>query len=99
MISNRRARLVIRQRTDYSETEFTEMVIWAVPEPVKGSRHGFKYRLAYVVDEVCLLRYDNEAGKGDHKHIGPVELPYEFRGLEQLVGDFTADVRARRTAR
>jgi Family of unknown function (DUF6516) len=45
-------------------------VVWRVPEPVRGSRHGFKYRLALVSEETCVLRYDNEAGKGEHKHVG-----------------------------
>jgi hypothetical protein len=44
-------------------------VVWQLPRPVRGSIHPFKYRLALVVDEICVLRYDNEAGKGDHRHI------------------------------
>jgi hypothetical protein len=39
-----------------------------------------------------VLRYDNEAGKGDHKHLGARELPYKFTTLNQLVDDFLADV-------
>jgi hypothetical protein len=37
---------------------------------VRGSRHQYKYRLVLVVNDDCVLRYDNEAGKGDHKHVG-----------------------------
>ena len=48
----------------------------------------FKYRLALVVDEVCVVRFDNEIGKGDHKHIGEKQFPYFFTDLEQLVTDF-----------
>jgi len=45
--------------------------------PLAGSSaHGYKYRLAFVVDDECVLRYDNEAGKGDHKHIDAKEAPY-----------------------
>lgn len=68
------------------------MIIWSVPRPPAGSRHGYKYRLACIVDEVCVLRYDNEAGKGDHKHLGEREVPYTFTTLDQLVDDFLADV-------
>ena len=68
------------------------MVIWQVPGPLKGSTHSFKYRLTYVAGETCVLRYDNEAGKGDHKHIGSAEVPYSFITLEQLVDDFWDDV-------
>ncbi len=59
-----------------------------MPTPVPGSGHGFKYRLAYVVEGVCVLRFDNETGKGDHKHIGDREVPYTFTTLAQLVTDF-----------
>jgi len=58
---------------------------------VRGSRHGFKYRLALVADGSCVLRYDNEAGKGD---LGDVQVPYRFRGLDGLQADFWADVEA-----
>jgi hypothetical protein len=69
-----------------------EIVIWTVPSPLKGSQHGFKYRLALIVDDVCVLRYDNEAGKGDHRHVGPREFPYDFRDAEQLKVDFWMEV-------
>lgn len=42
---------------------FAELVIWQVPEPVSGSAHGYKYRLAYVVRGVCRVRYDNDAAR------------------------------------
>ena len=54
--------------------------------------HGFKYRLAFVADGVSVLRYDNEAGKGDHKHVGEREVPYRFTDLATLQADFWKDV-------
>ena len=71
-------RLLLRERRIIAEDRFVEFVIWRLPRPVAGSRHAFKYRLAFVVDEVCVLRFDNETGKGDHKHVGAVEVPYVF---------------------
>jgi hypothetical protein len=68
------------------------MVVWRLPTSVSGSKHGFKYRLALVVDGNCVLRYDNEAGKGDHKHIGEDEMPYEFITPKSLLADFWDDV-------
>ena len=62
--------------------------------PVRGSIHKFKYRLALVADLVCVLRYDNEAGKGDHRHIGRAENSYEFADPETLLADFWNDVEA-----
>jgi Family of unknown function (DUF6516) len=67
-------------------------VIWQLPSSVPGSSHRFKYRLAFVVDEVCVLRFDNETGKGDHKHIGNDEIPYFFATLEQLIADFWNEI-------
>ncbi|MFP4280668.1 MAG: DUF6516 family protein [Halochromatium sp.] len=64
----------------------------ADPAPLLGSAHGYKYRLALIVDEVCVLRYDNEAGKGDHKYLGEREMPYQCDGIDQLIGDCWADV-------
>jgi Family of unknown function (DUF6516) len=62
------------------------------PMPVSPSRHGFKYRLAYVVASQCVLRYDNERGKGDHRHVGTVDAPYVFSTPDQLMADFNADI-------
>ena len=50
-----------------------EVVIWEVPEPVPPSKHGYKYRLYYGANGVARVRYDNERGKGDHRHIGDKE--------------------------
>lgn len=39
-----------------------------------------------------MLRYDNEAGKGDHRHVGSKEAPYVFGSVDELLDDFFADV-------
>jgi hypothetical protein len=93
------AELLFRKREGLSETAFVEMVIWRVPEPLRGSVHGFKYRLALVADGVCVLRYDNEAGKGDHKHVGEREVAYLFTDLATLQADFWKEVAEWRTIR
>jgi len=59
---------------------------------VPGSTHLLKYSLALIVRGVCVLRYDNEAGKGDHKHIGELEVPYRFTTPAALIADFWRDV-------
>src|SRR3954452_8061291 len=86
--ANGMARLLLRERRIVAEERFAEIVIWQVPRPLPGSRHRFKYRLAFVVDEVCVLRFDNETGKGDHKHVGEFEVAYRFTTIEQLIEDF-----------
>lgn len=86
------AELLMDERRILAEDRFLEMIIWRVPRPLPGSRHNYKYRLACVSNEVCVLRYDNESGKGDHKHLGEREVSYAFTTLDQLVEDFLADV-------
>jgi len=80
------------QKIVYSETAFAELVLWRVPKPVPGSSHAFKYRLAYVVKGECVLRYDNEAGKGDHRHFGGKEGAYSFHSIDKLLADFQKDI-------
>lgn len=69
-----------------------EMVVWRVPQPVPPSEHGFKYRPVYVVDGQRQVGYDNERGKGDHRHMGDRELPYRFVDVPRLLVAFMADV-------
>ena len=87
-----KATLLIDERQIIAENAFVELVVWQVPSPVRGSDHSFKYRLAFVVDDECLIRYDNEAGKGDHRHVGGREVTYTFIDAETLFADFWQDV-------
>jgi len=83
---------LVRRRVVLAADAFVEVVIWRVPGPVAPSTHLFRYRLAYVVEERCVLRYDNERGKGDHRHTEATEKPYAFSTPDQLMADFEADV-------
>jgi hypothetical protein len=87
-----KTRLLLKERFLLAEDRFAEFVVWSVPKPISGSKHFFRYRLAYVVNEICVLRYDNEAGKGDHKHIGDAEFAYDFTTPEKLLADFRQDI-------
>lgn len=87
-----RAELLLRERHQLSRDSFVELRVWRVLEPVRGSTHEFKYSLAHVVAGKCVLRYDNEPGKGDHKHLGKAEMPYSFTSPAQLLADFWSDV-------
>lgn len=88
-----KARLLFDRRVAVSEAAFAELVLWEVPTPVRGSSHSFRYRLAFVVRGFCVLRYDNEAGKGDHVHRSGREQTYRFTDPDRLVADFFTDVR------
>jgi len=83
---------LVRRRVVVAADAFVEVVLWQVPEPVPPSVHLFKYRLAYVVEQRCVLRYDNERGKGGYRHTETAEEPYTFSTPDQLMADFEADV-------
>jgi hypothetical protein len=83
---------LLRQRISYSEVAFAELVLWQLPAPLPGSAHSYKYRLAYVVRGVCMLRYDNESGKGDHRHFREKESRYTFDGVDKLLASFQRDI-------
>lgn len=87
-----KATLLLKERHQVAVDAFAELRIWQVPRPVRGSSHEYKYALAHVVAGRCVLRYDNEAGKGDHKHVGAAEAPYRFTDPVQLLADFWSDV-------
>jgi len=70
-----------------------EMKIWQLASPVRGSAHRPKYSLFYGFAGERLVGYDNEPGKGDHRHIEGKEEHYAFSTVEILMADFLADVR------
>lgn len=95
-LGRRKAELIFRERIVYDDVTLADMVAWRVPEPVPPATHRFKYRLAYVVAGERVLGYDNERGKGDHRHFKGRETSYEFVSMEQLIADFVADVERER---
>lgn len=90
------AELLFHQRIDFDDGAIVEMVIWRVPSPVSPSRHDLKYSLFYGSAGGREVGYDNERGKGDHRHFGRTEKPYRFTTVEQLLLDFWSDVRTLR---
>lgn len=88
-----KARCIFTKKKPFA-AGIVEMVIWQLPAATAERPHGLKYRLVYVVNGVRVIGYDNEKGKGDHKHLGKAEQPYQFVSVDQLIGDFLADVRS-----
>ena len=78
------------------EGHLIEMVVWRVPDRVPPCKHPYKYRLVYIVESLRVIGYDNERGKGDHRHVDGIETPYKFVSIEQLIDDFIEDVKRRR---
>ena len=87
-----KARLLFRDRYLFDDGAIMEMTIWQVPERVAPSPHRLKYSLFYGYPGTRVVGYDNERGKGDHRHVGNRQLKYQFTSVEQLVTDFLADV-------
>ncbi|MEW6688336.1 MAG: DUF6516 family protein [Pseudomonadota bacterium] len=85
-----RARQLFRYRAKQGGVT-VEMVVWALPQRSADRPHGLKYRLFCGRGRLCLVRYDNEAGKGDHRHVGDQEETYHFESLEKLLDDFRID--------
>jgi len=92
------ARLIYREKYIYSDGAVREMVLWQLPKTTRERPHDLKYRLYYgLADGTCIVRYDNETGKGDHRHTKDREEPYHFTDVETLLADFLADIeKARR---
>jgi hypothetical protein len=93
--ANMKAELLYRQKTGFPDGSMAEMVIWRVPNAVKGSRHAYKYRLFYGRPGERIVGFDNERGKGDHCHLDGKERPYSFTTVENLIEDFLSEVRRR----
>lgn len=95
-----KATLVIDRKVVFPEGDLLQMVIWRLPETDGERPHGLKYRFYYgLSDGTCLVRYDNERGKGDHRHWGDHEEPYRFVDIETLMADFLSDVTKAREGR
>lgn len=88
-----KAQLMVRVKESY-RGGIREVVIWLLPEPLPGCSHRLKYRLYYGISGgQCLVRYDNERGKGDHRHVQGNEETYNFTTVENLLNDFDKDIR------
>lgn len=68
------------------------MVVWRLPAPEPDRPHSYKYRLVFVREGRRVVGYDNERGKGDHRHYGDREEPYCFTDVPGLLRDFWNDV-------
>jgi len=87
------AKLVYWEKFVYSDAAVREMVLWQLPKATSDRPHGFKYRLYYGLSNgICIVRYDNETGKGDHRHFRGQEGPYHFSDVETLITDFLTDI-------
>ena len=87
-----KAVLLLHRKRHYDDGAISEVKLWLLPEVVSGSAHRFKYSLFYGYPGRRAVAYDNERGKGDHRHRDHVEEPYRFVSLDRLLADFETDV-------
>ncbi|WP_029134623.1 DUF6516 family protein [Sedimenticola selenatireducens] len=92
-----KAELLFKDKYVYRDGAIREMVIWRLPAPDAERPHGLKYRLYYGQPGQCLVRYDNEQGKGDHRHYrdgegNEREEAYSWVSVQQLMVDFKGDI-------
>lgn len=87
-----KALLLARTKEIRGDGSVVEVVIWQLPEPLPASTHLYKYRLYYGAAGHNRVRYDNERGKGDHRHVGDREVGYAFTTIDRLLDDFERDI-------
>ena len=88
-----KAEKVLDLRNVFDDGSFLIICVWRVPDPVPPSAHRFKYSFFYGRPGARLVLFDNERGKGDHKHVGEIESAYVFESVEKLTLDFMEEVR------
>jgi len=88
-----KAVLLLDEKVVLADGAILELVIWRLPRATPDRPHGLKYRLYFGRRGICLVCYDNESGKGDHRHIKGREEAYDFISVERLRQDFEADIR------
>lgn len=91
-IQYNKAQLLAHSKEVRDDGTIIEVVIWELPEPVRPCTHRFKYRLFYGRPGEPRVRYDNERGKGDHRHGYGWEAAYKFESLDRLLDDFEHDI-------
>lgn len=87
-----KATLLLHDKYVYADGGIREMILWRLPEAGPERPHGLKYSLYYGKDGERIVGYDNERGKGDHRHYREREETYSFKSVEQLIGDFRSDI-------
>jgi hypothetical protein len=89
-----RATAIRREKVIDEHGNIVELAVWKVP-PTRLNPAGIRYRLAFVRsgERTPVVLYDWHVPKGHHRPAEGVEEPSHFVGVDQLLADFTADVR------
>ncbi len=87
-----KAMLLLHDKYVYADGAIREMVLWKLPKADPERPHGLKYSLYYGIKGERIVGYDNERGKGDHRHHRDGEQRYSFSSIEKLIEDFRRDI-------
>ena len=87
-----KATKLFHDKATLPDGSIVEMTIWQVATADPERPHGLKYSLYYGRAGERLVGYDNERGKGDHKHLGALEFRYKFESVDKMVADFLHNV-------
>lgn len=79
------AELIFRDNFVFADGAIRDLVIWRLLELDDERPHGLKYSLFHGTPGKSIVRYDNERGKGDHRHYGDIEETYSFSTVEQMI--------------
>jgi hypothetical protein len=85
---------LLHRKRIYDDGAISEVRLWILQDAVPGSLHKFKYSLFYGYPGSRAVAYDDERGKGEHRHMLGRETPYKFESLGKLLADFEADIKA-----
>jgi len=83
---------LISTKRVYADGLIVQVVVWWLPGAAPPSRHRYKYRLFCGRPGERLVGFDNERGKGDHKHVLDTESAYRFTTLKKLLEDFAVAI-------
>lgn len=87
-----RALLLRSEKAILPDGSIVQITIWRLPKATGERPHGLKYSLFYGRPGERIIGYDNETGKGDHRHYREKEERYQFVSLDRLIADFYEDV-------
>jgi hypothetical protein len=87
------ASLIRSRKVVLATGHIVQIKIWLLPEPTNERPHSLKYSLFFGRPGERIVGYDNELGKGDHRHYRKQQQRYAFTTIEKLIADFEEDVR------
>ena len=87
------AKLIAQAKQGCDYGSIVEIVVREPTEALPPCTHRYKYRLFFDLPGECMVRYDNERGKGDHRHADGMEVTSVY-ALAKAAGRNCSNVHA-----